>query len=78
MQEMWIQSLGQEDPLEKEIETHFSVLGWEIPWTEEPGQLKSMGVTRVRNDLATKQQQQRFQGFKFKHLFSKLFSNSKF
>ena len=65
MQEMWIQSLGQEDPLEKEIETHFSVLGWEIPWTEEPGQLKSMGVTRVRNDLATKQQQQRFQGFKF-------------
>ena len=65
MQEMWIQSLGQEDPLEKEIETHFSVLGWEIPWTEEPGQLKSMGVTRVRNDLATKQQQQSFQGFKF-------------
>ena len=39
MQEMWIQSLGQEDPLEKEIETHFSVLGWEIPWTEEPVRL---------------------------------------
>ena len=42
MKEMWIQSLGQEDPLEKEIATHSSILAWEIPWTEEPGGLQSM------------------------------------
>ena len=39
MQEMWVQSLGQEDPLEKEMATHSSILAWEIPWTEEPGEL---------------------------------------
>ena len=39
---MWIQFLGQEDPLEKEIATHSSILAWEIPWTEEPGGLQSM------------------------------------
>ena len=38
-QEMWVQSLGQEDPLEKEMATHSSILAWEIPWTEEPGGL---------------------------------------
>ena len=43
-QEMWVQSLGQEDPLEKEMATHSSTLTWEIPWTEEPGRLQSMGV----------------------------------
>ena len=43
LQEMQIQSLGQEDPLEKEIATHSSILAWEIPWTEEPGGLQSMG-----------------------------------
>ena len=43
MQETWIWSLGQEDPLEKEIVTHSSILAWEIPWTEEPGALQSMG-----------------------------------
>ena len=37
MQEMWVQSLGREEPLEKEIATHSSILSWEIPWTEEPG-----------------------------------------
>ena len=42
-QETWIQSLGQEDPLEKETATHSSILIWEIPWTEEPGRLQSMG-----------------------------------
>ena len=42
-QEMWAQSLGQEDPLEKEMATHSSILAWEIPWTEEPGGLQSMG-----------------------------------
>ena len=42
-QEMQVQSLGWEDPLEKELATHSSILGWEIPWTEEPGELQSMG-----------------------------------
>ena len=41
-QEMWVQSLGWEDPLEKEMATHTSILAWEIPWTEEPGGLWSM------------------------------------
>ena len=43
MQEMWVQSLGQEDSLEKEITTHSNILAWEIPWTEEPDGLQSMG-----------------------------------
>ena len=43
MQETWVQSLGQEDPLEKEIATHSSILAWRIPWTEEPGRLQSTG-----------------------------------
>ena len=43
MQETWVQSLGQEDPLEKEMATHPSILVWRIPWTEEPGRLQSMG-----------------------------------
>ena len=47
MQEMWVQSLGQEDPLEKEMATHSSVLAWEIPCTEEPGRLQSMGLQRL-------------------------------
>ena len=43
MLETWVQFLGQEDPLEKEVATHFSILAWKIPWTEEPGGLQSMG-----------------------------------
>ena len=43
MQETQVQSLGQEDPLEKEMATHSSILAWEIPWTEEPGGLQSIG-----------------------------------
>ena len=43
MQETWVQSLGQEDTLEKEMATHSSILAWEISWTEEPGELQSMG-----------------------------------
>ena len=43
MQEMWIQSLGWEDPLDKEMANHSSILAWEIQWTEEPGRLQSMG-----------------------------------
>ena len=46
-QEIWVRSLGQEDPLEKEMAMHFSILLWEIPWTEEPGGLQSMGLQRV-------------------------------
>ena len=47
MQETWVQSLGQEDPLEKGMATHASILAWRIPWTEEPGVLLSMGLQRV-------------------------------
>ena len=54
MQETQIQSLGQEDPLEEEMATQFSILTWEIPWTEEPGRLHSMGSQRVRHDWTTK------------------------
>ena len=54
MQEIWVQSLGQEGPLEKEMATHCSTLAWRIPWTEEPGGLQSRGSQRVRNDWATR------------------------
>ena len=47
---MWVRSLGQEDPLEKEMATHSSILSWRIPWTEEPGELQSMGSQRVGHD----------------------------
>ena len=50
MQETWIRSLGQEDPLEKEMATHSSILAWRIPWTEEPGRLQTMGLQRVGHD----------------------------
>ena len=49
---------GQEDPLEKKMAAHPSILAWEIPWTEEPGGLQSTGSKRVRHDFATEQQQQ--------------------
>ena len=57
MPEKRVQSLGPGDPLEKGMATHSSILAWEIPWTEEPGGLQSMGSRRVGQDLATKQQQ---------------------
>ena len=50
MQETWVRSLGQEDPLEKEMATHSSILAWKIPWTEKPGRQQSMGSQRVRHD----------------------------
>ena len=50
VQETWVRSLGQEDPLEKEMATHSSTLSWKIPWTEEPGRLQSMGSQRIRQD----------------------------
>ena len=46
VQETWVQSLGWEDPLEKEMATHSSILAWRIPWTEDPGRLQSMGSQR--------------------------------
>ena len=49
-QETWARSLGQEDPLEKKMATPSSILAWEIPWTEEPGGLQSMGSQRVGHD----------------------------
>jgi len=48
VQEMWVWSLGWEDPLEKEMATHSSIFAWRILWTEEPGSLQSMGLQRVR------------------------------
>ena len=53
MQETWVQSLVWEDPLNKVIATHSSILAWEILWTEEPGRLQSAGLQRVGHDLAT-------------------------
>ena len=50
IQEVWVRSLGQEDPLEEEMATHSSVLAWRIPWTEEPGGLQSMGSKRTGHD----------------------------
>ena len=50
IQETWVQSLGWEDPLEKEMATHSSILAWRISWTEEPGELQSMGLQGVERD----------------------------
>ena len=52
MRDTSVQSLGLEDPLEKEMATHSSTLAWKIPWTEEPGRLQSMGVTKSRTRLS--------------------------
>ena len=52
IQETQVQSLGQEDPLEKEMATHSSILAWKIPWTEDPDGLQSMGSQRVRHNWA--------------------------
>ena len=54
MQETRVRSLGWEDPLQKEMATHFSILAWRIPWTEKTGGLQSMGSQRIRHNLATK------------------------
>ena len=50
---MWIQSLGWEDPLEKEMATHSSILAWRIPWQKEPGGLQSKGSQRLRHEWVT-------------------------
>ena len=67
MQETWekqIQSLGWEDPLEKEITTHFSILAWRLPGTEEPGGLQSMGVQRIKHNLRVNNNNNRHQNNK--------------
>ena len=53
MEEIWVQSLGWEDPLEKGMATHFSILSWRNPWAEEPGGLQSMGLQRIRGNWVT-------------------------
>ena len=50
MRETWVRSLGEEDPLEKEMAIHSSTIAWKIPWTERPGRLQSMGSQRVGHD----------------------------
>ena len=50
MRETWVLSLDWEDPLEKEMANHSSIVAWKIPWTEEPGRLQSMGSQRVGHD----------------------------
>ena len=55
---MCVRYLGREDPLDKEMVTHSSILACEIPWTEEPGRLQSMGLQKVGHALVTKRQQQ--------------------
>ena len=52
MRETWVQSLGQEDPLEKEMATHSSILAWKIPWMEEPGGLQSKGSQKATPPLS--------------------------
>ena len=52
MWETWVRSLGREDPLEKEMATHSSILAWKIPWTEEPGRLQSMGSQKSQTRLS--------------------------
>ena len=53
MQETWVQSLGWEDPLEKEMATYSGSLAWKIPWTEEPGRLQSMGSQKSQTQLSS-------------------------
>ena len=52
VQEMWVQSLGQEDPLEKKMATHSSILAWEILWKEDPGRLQSIGLQKSWTQLS--------------------------
>ena len=53
MQDTWVRSLDQEDPLEEGMATHSSILAWSIPWTEEPGRLQSMGPQRAGHNCVT-------------------------
>ena len=50
LQEIWVRSLGQQDPLEEAVATHSSILAWRLPWTEDPGELQTIGLHRVGQD----------------------------
>ena len=63
VRETWVQSLGWEDPLQKGMATHSSILAWTIPWTEEPGRLQSMGLQESDTTEALTLQQVRRWGF---------------
>ena len=78
VQKTWVQSLGQENPLKKEMETHSSILAQGIPWTEEPGGLQSLGSPRLGHNLPTKQQQQLHENRKdcWCGVLSQMFMNS--
>ena len=69
MQETRVRSLGWEDPLEEEMATHSSNLAWKITWTEEPGELQSLGLQRVGHNLVTKQQIHDLLVFKYRFIF---------
>ena len=69
MQETQVRSLGQEDPLDKEMATHSSIIAWKISWTEEPG-IQSIESQKVKHNLGTKQQQQ--QQIKLEYLVQSL------
>ena len=68
MQETRVQSLGQEDPLEKEIATYSSILAWRIPWTEEPGGLQSLKSQRIGHDWSDLAQHSTHTGILFSHI----------
>ena len=65
---MQISSLGQEDPLEEEMAIHSIILAWEIPQTEEPDRLQSMGLQRVGHDLGTKQHLKQYLKISYKYI----------
>ena len=69
LQEMQAWSLGQEDPLEKEVATHSDNLAWKIPWTGEPGQLQPTESQRVRHNWGTKQSKKKKYSEKFPYTF---------
>ena len=63
--------MGQEDPLEKEMSTHSSILAWEIPWTEEPGRLQSKGLQTVGNDYTIERTHREYSTLKRKYNFER-------
>ena len=65
---MWVRSLDQEEPLEKKMATHFSVLAWQIPWTEEPSGLQSMGLQEIRHDWVSEHRGIHMQGVRSNEL----------
>ena len=75
MRETWVRSLGREDPLEKEMATHSSILAWRIPWIEEPGQMQSTGSQRVGHDWVTSLIKDICIGYQYKCIHWRILSN---